>query len=211
MVTRDGCPVAVYRAMDPEPTLTDVRRFLGDRQTVLDLGSGAGRIANPLTREGRIVTAVDDSSEMLAHVVGARTICTPIANLALTERFESVLLLSHLINSKDPLPLVQSASSHLTPDGVLVIERFAPGRSWNPSVRNSGPVTIRLSDIVRDGDRIQAVTTYELKGAAWPQTWELWERNDAEVTRLLYEAGLTALHLEGQWVIAGRRQRNDGS
>jgi len=68
----DGSPVEVYLALSPEPDLTRVRSVLHPNCSVLDLGSGAGRIANPLAAEGHEVVAVDKSVEMRRHRGRAR-------------------------------------------------------------------------------------------------------------------------------------------
>ena len=51
--------------------------------SVLDLGSGPGRIANPLARAGHDVVAVDDSQAMLDHVEGATTVLADLWTLDL--------------------------------------------------------------------------------------------------------------------------------
>jgi 2-polyprenyl-3-methyl-5-hydroxy-6-metoxy-1,4-benzoquinol methylase len=45
-----------------------VESLLSPNSSVLDLGAGAGRIADPLAELGHRVTAVDESPEMLAHI-----------------------------------------------------------------------------------------------------------------------------------------------
>ena len=51
----DGSPVELYLALSPEPDLTRVCSVLHPNWSVLDLGSGPGRIANPLAADGHEV------------------------------------------------------------------------------------------------------------------------------------------------------------
>ena len=44
-VTPDGSPVEVYRRIPPEPELSIVRQYIGNRRRVLDLGAGTGVLA----------------------------------------------------------------------------------------------------------------------------------------------------------------------
>ncbi|MCU1620896.1 MAG: hypothetical protein JWR41_2902, partial [Modestobacter sp.] len=121
-VTADGCPVEVYRLLPTlgEPELIDA--WAGPETSVLDLGAGVGRIADPLVELGHDVLAVDDSAEMLRHVRRARTHLGGIVGLALDERFDVVLLASHLVNTPDGelrQGLLDAAARHLAPGGEL--------------------------------------------------------------------------------------------
>ena len=100
-VTADGCPVEVYRRLPAlgEPEL--VHGWAPPGARVLDLGAGVGRIADPLVALGHDVLAVDSSAEMLAGVGRARTHLGDIAGLRLAERFDVVLLASHLVSTAD--------------------------------------------------------------------------------------------------------------
>jgi SAM-dependent methyltransferase len=67
-VTEDASPVEVYRRL-PETGEADlVASVVDPGSSILELGSGAGRVTNELTARGYAVTAVDDSAEMLASV-----------------------------------------------------------------------------------------------------------------------------------------------
>jgi SAM-dependent methyltransferase len=93
-VTEDGSPVDVYRLL-PETGEADlVASVVPQGSSILELGSGAGRVTNELTARGYAVTAVDDSAEMLASVRGAETVCAKIESLQLGCRVDCVLLAS---------------------------------------------------------------------------------------------------------------------
>jgi SAM-dependent methyltransferase len=57
--------------------------------SILELGSGAGRVTHPLVELGYAVTAVDESAEMLARVRGARTVRSTIERLDWYDRVPS--------------------------------------------------------------------------------------------------------------------------
>jgi SAM-dependent methyltransferase len=60
--------------------------------SILELGSGTGRVTSALTALGRPVVAVDESAEMLARVRGAETVQAGIEDLSLSRLFDVVLL-----------------------------------------------------------------------------------------------------------------------
>src|SRR5579859_7120113 len=101
VITPDGCAVDFYALMPDfgEPGI--VHEAAGAGASILELGSGAGRVTHPLIALGHPVVAVDESPEMLAHVRGAETVCAQIQDLALGRRFDVVLLASHLISTDD--------------------------------------------------------------------------------------------------------------
>ena len=94
-----------------------VARVVPPPASVLDLGSGPGRIANALVRRGYVVVAVDDSEEMLRHVQGAETVLGDVGSLRLGRRFDCVLLASHFVNEADDAGAVP-CSRHARPSRV---------------------------------------------------------------------------------------------
>src|ERR1700722_18205736 len=101
VITPDGCAVDFYALMPDfgEPGI--VHEAAGAGASILELGAGAGRVTHPLIALGHSVVAVDESPEMLAHVRGARTVVASIEDLDLGERFDVVVLASHLVNVPD--------------------------------------------------------------------------------------------------------------
>jgi SAM-dependent methyltransferase len=94
-ITDDGCPVELYLRFPHQGEADLVHAAVPAGATVLDLGCGTGRIAHPLIELGHPVTAVDASAEMLAHVRGAHTVHSRIADLDLARPFDVVLMASH--------------------------------------------------------------------------------------------------------------------
>lgn len=203
-VSADGSPVAAYAALPAEPELSVVRGLLRGRTSVLDLGCGTGRIADPLAQDGHDVAAVDESDAMLHRVRYARTVRSPIEQLDLGRTFDAVLLLSHLVNSANVNDILDAAARHLVDGGLLIAQRLEPGRPWRSGSSQVGPVTIGLDDLTVDGPRIEGTTTYSVDGRTWRQPWVMWERTDEELRRLLADAGLQLTSAEGVWVQAVR-------
>ena len=101
---------------------------------MLDLGSGPGRIANPLVDAGHQVVAVDDSSVMLERVAGAERVLGDMWALDLGRRFGAVLALSHLINNPSRSRrsnLLRVCREHVNDDGIVVVQRYPP--DWVPT------------------------------------------------------------------------------
>ena len=160
-----GAPVELYRllAAGDEPLLID--REMPEDAEILELGAGCGRITHPLIALGWRVVAVDYNPEMLALIEGAEKVEAPIEELDLGRTFGGVLLMSTLINAPQDtrLALLRSVRRHLAPHGVALIERYDPdiGEDPRPSERHLGSVTIRVSDIARDGHLIYQTIDYD--------------------------------------------------
>jgi SAM-dependent methyltransferase len=209
-VAPDGSPVDVYLALPFEADLARVRAVIPSDATVLDLGSGPGRLSNPLAAEGHDVVAVDDSGEMLSHVVGASTVLADVWQLELGRTFDVVLALSHLINDRSAsrrIELLKMCRRHLADTGVIVLQRFPP--DWSPleESRSIGDVGVRLFDVqpFNDGGFAAAVE-YRLGEQTWIQRFEAAIVDDAELNALAAAASLIvrrSLDDEGSWMLLG--------
>jgi SAM-dependent methyltransferase len=205
-VSADGSPVEVYLALPAEPDLERIRVAIPERCSVLDLGAGVGRLANPLAVLGHRVVAVDDSPEMLAHIQGATPVLADVFTLDLGQRFDVVLVLSHLINSPSALrrmQLLDACRRHVHDEGNVIIQRHPA--TWVPSEGQGviGDVTIRLHDVEQRGGYFSAATTYSVRGRSWTQRWEASIVGDAELARLAETCGFTLddpLDDTGAWV-----------
>lgn len=206
MLTPDGCPVEAYAVLPAEPEISVVRRHAAGRHGVLDLGAGTGRIADPLAIDGHDVLAVDESAAMLAHVRHARSMVARIDELDVGERFDLVLLLSHLVNEPDRrhrLALLRAAAGHLAEDGLLLIQRHDPSRPLRAGAVRRGEVEVALTEV--DTARwplVGAVTRYRLGDQAWDQPWTAEILDDPAIADVLDAAGLTMLTADGAWVTA---------
>ena len=202
-----GAPVDLYRLLEAagEPELID-REIPGNAE-ILELGCGSGRITHPLVALGRRVVAVDFNPEMLDLIEGAETVLSRIEDLDLGRTFGGVLLMSTLINAPEDarLALLRSVRRHLAPNGVALIERYDPeiGNDPTPIERHLGAVTIRVSEISRDADRIYQTIDYD---GGTHGHWQIridgrHVVNDDEMLASLAEAGLRLM----RWIDPQRR------
>ena len=195
-VAPDGSPVDVYRALPLAGEDELVARVVAPPATVLDLGSGPGRIAHALVRRGYAVTAVDDSAEMLSHVQGAETVLADVAELRLRRRFDCVLLASHFVNDADHVrrrAVLETCARHVHEDGVVLVEAYPPSLDWEASVgrrRRLGDVVVTVVDANVDGDDVDATVVYELEGETWRQPFTAQMLDEADLRRALDTVGL---------------------
>lgn len=176
-ITEDGCAVEVYTRLPSagEPELLHSRVPTG--ATILDLGCGTGRLAEPLSDLGHPVTGVDNSQAMLAHLGRAEPVLASIEDLHLGRRFDAVLMASHLINHPNlstRTQLLSVAAAHLTHDGQLLLEwhqpnwfdRWVAGETYRGTI---GKVATEFTVNDRQGDLLTATITYVIDGHRWSQ------------------------------------------
>ena len=205
-VAPDGSPVDVYRALPLAGEDELVVRVVAPGGSVLDLGSGPGRIANALVRRGYDVVAVDDSEEMLRHVRGAETVVGDVASVRLGRHFDCVLLASHFVNEADDerrRAVLATCAAHLASDGVLVAEAYPESLDWEAAVgrpRSLGDVVVRIEEATRVGDLVEATVVYELGGRVWRQRFGARMLDEADLRRELLSSGLAF----DSWVDRGR-------
>lgn len=136
--TADGSLIELYRRMPPTGEPEQIEALLRPQSSVLELGAGTGRIADPLVALGHQVTAVDDSAEMLAGVRLARTVRARIEDVRLATRFDAVLLVTNLIHYRGShlrQAVLATVAHHLKPTGKAVIQ-WKPPSYW--AARPSG-------------------------------------------------------------------------
>jgi SAM-dependent methyltransferase len=215
-VTDDGCPVLVYTALPDDGESAFIARWCPADGSVLDLGAGTGRIADPLAQRGLRVVAVDSSPDMLAHVRDAERVHAGIESLRLDERFDVVLLASHLVNTPDPQmrrALVATASYHLRPDGRLLLQWHPP--QWFDTLDSRhqlegflGPfhVVLTVHDL-HDG-LLDATVSYSANGSVWEQRFAARQLSMQDLTTVLTDCGVPDVEViseDGTWLSAQRR------
>jgi SAM-dependent methyltransferase len=194
-ITPDGCAVELYERLPVGDEPDIIERAVPARGSVLELGSGAGRVTHPLLRRGFTVTAVDESPQMLERVHGARTVCSPIEALELDERFDVVLLGSFLVHAGAPQVrqgLLRTCRRHVADDGCVLIQR--EGEDWQENLPREreipgGLVRVVSSDPVRPDVRSVHVE-YVFPDAQWTQTFLSCPLTAEAFELALAEAGL---------------------
>ncbi|GII56240.1 methyltransferase [Planotetraspora thailandica] len=196
-ITPDGCAVDFYAMLtaDGEPELVHSAVPQGAR--ILELGSGTGRITHPLLALGHEVVAVDESPEMLAHIKGAETVCSPIQSLSLDRTFDVVLLMSFVIETADEAlrrAFLRTCRRHVADDGCVILQRKPP--EWydtiQPSERVAEGIRRRMKDIHRPGpDLLSATMEYTVGDRIWTHTFVSRRLDDDFLASSLEEAGLT--------------------
>lgn len=203
--TPDGCSVEFYSLLPVQREPEFIARAVPGGASILELGSGVGRVTHALVERGYAVTAVDESAEMLARVRGARTVRSTIEGLDLPDRFDAVLLGSCLVHAPDARPLLRACARHVKPGGVVVIQR--EGLDWYDQVPSERPMPHGVMRLVRADEAepgIRSVTLeYALPEGTWTQTFRSRELTEAAFEELLASAGLTGvtyLNDERTWI-----------
>jgi SAM-dependent methyltransferase len=190
----DGSPIDLYLRLPSFGEADRIHALLPADAAVLELGCGVGRVTHELVRLGHPVTAVDESTEMLAHVVGAETVAARIEELDLARRFPCVLLMSQLVNVRDDAQrraLLRVCVRHVTDDGVVLIERHEP--DWQPvegrrSERDG--VSFAFEDVRRTARTVAATVRYDADGKTWRHSFTARLLDDDELDAQLRAVGL---------------------
>ena len=194
-ITPDGCAVDFYARLVArgEPEIVHAAAPAG--ASIIEFGCGTGRLSTPLARLGHRVVGVDESPEMLALCRKIETIRSSIEELDLDERFDVVLLASHLVNAPDPQRTVflKAARRHLVPGGVVVVQRHRPGwvRTATDEEHDDGRTRTTLTVLDRPTpDLLHARVRYATADAAWEHEFTTRELDDAALPGVLAAASL---------------------
>lgn len=198
-IAPDGSPVDLYRRLPARQSEAELLHdLLPAGGAVLDLGCGAGRLAEPLAALGHPVTGVDNEPAMLAVLNRATGVCAEITTLDMPDRFDAVLAMSHLVNTADDefvAAVLTTARRHVTGAGFVVVERHAPGwvHSCTDSDHERDGVRYRLTIHSRDQGQLTATIRYEFDGNAAEQRFSARDVPDDRLADLAAAAGLRAV------------------
>ena len=195
VIAPDGCSVEFYARMTEMGEPAIVHDAAGPGASILELGSGTGRITHPLVALGHPVVAVDESPDMLAYVRDAETVCARIEDLALGRRFDVVLLASHLINADTGTrtAFLAACRRHVAEHGYVIIQQHPP--EWFAAVADSETtrdgITFRMRDISRPAPNLVSATVEYIAGDQhWTQTFTSMRLDETELAAVLADAGL---------------------
>jgi len=153
-----------------------------DGKSALDVGCGAGLLAEPLARLGAVVTAVDAAPELIEaakeHAAGqGLTIDYRACGVEAVEgQFDLITAMEVIEHVADPAAFVASLAARLAPDGLLILS--TPNRTaWS---------------------KLLTITLAEGLGRIPKGTHEFEKFIDPEAMKvLLGRAGLEAIDVEG--------------
>jgi hypothetical protein len=149
---------------------------------------------------------------MLAQVRGATTVPADIVGLDLGERFDAVVLGSHLVNvpsARLRQELLATCRRHRGPRGVVLIERHDPALRERLSIGELGrvgSVSLALEALRWRGCVARMTLRYRADdGRCWRQRFATRVLDDAAFDRALHEAGLERsrwLDAPSGWAVA---------
>ncbi len=211
-ITPDGSPVELYLLLKPAGEAQLVAGVAPPGGSVLDLGSGVGRVTHALVEHGFSVVAVDESPEMLAHVRGAETVLARVQDLRLDRRFDAVMLASQLVNTPDDADrrgLLDTCARHVRPGGSVLIqwlppERHDPGRVGRGRTEDGLTVTLERFEEIRP-DVFDAAMRYTHGDRVWRQPFLSRRLTDEDLAAELKASGLRLdrfLTEDRAWVLA---------
>ncbi|MEU6606087.1 class I SAM-dependent methyltransferase [Streptomyces shenzhenensis] len=212
-ITPDGCAVELYSRLPVGNEPDIIAAAVPAGASILELGSGVGRVTHPLLERGFTVTAVDESAEMLQRVRGTRTICSPIEDLDLGETFDVVMLASFLVHAGDAevrRGLLRTCARHVAEGGCVLIQREGEDYHTNLPRERVDPsgCTVRMVSAAPVGDGVNSVRAeYVFPDAVWTQTFLARPLTKEQFEEALTEAGLevdTYLTPDRTWARAVR-------
>jgi len=203
--TNDGCSVEFYRRLPYLGELDEIMDLLAPHSSVLELGCGSGRLAAHLAEAGHRVVGVDDSAAMLSHLPPSVSgVHASIESLELPQRFDVVLLPSHLINHPDAAlraAFIACAARHLAADGQFYLKRHDP--SWLRTVQNGllaerNGVQYAAEGVTHQGDLLTMTLVYQAFGERWTQSFTAEALEAAAIEALLAEQGFGVVKWLGE-------------
>jgi 2-polyprenyl-6-hydroxyphenyl methylase / 3-demethylubiquinone-9 3-methyltransferase len=195
--TAEDNPIAMLRAESRHRNpwiAAEIERRIGNSARVLDLGCGAGFLANYLAERGHRVTGIDTQAESLT--VAQRHDRSGTATYQVADacalpfgdaQFDVVCAMDLIEHIEDPARLIREASRVLAPQGLLFFHTF--NRNWLAHlivikgmewfVENTPPDlhVIRLFRTPEEVTRMlrdHGVEPIELRGSRPRFRWPLW-------------------------------------
>ncbi len=197
-------------------------KLAGDKPlTILDMGSGTGRLSLKLAARGHRVTGADPAPGMMLAArekPGAEQVtwvASDAANLALATRFDLIVMTGHVfqvfLEDAEIVAALTNLRRHLAPGGRIAFETRNPlvreWDSWTPEltreqivVPDVGPVIVQYEVTGADDRYVHFDTQYDFGGGdivLAPTTLRIMDQ--PTLARLLGESGLTPHRWFGDW------------
>ncbi|MGP3959358.1 class I SAM-dependent methyltransferase [Nonomuraea sp. 3N208] len=212
-ITPDGSSVEFYSVLKPGGEPEIVAQVTPPGGSVLELGSGVGRVTHPLIERGFQVVAVDESPEMLARVRDAETVLARVEELRLDRRFDTVMMASQLVNTVDDAvrhALLGTCARHVKPGGAVLIQ-WMPAEAhdrWHVGMgRVDGDVTITMAAVEEVSPGVHHATMRYRYGEdkLWTQSFSSKRLTDDDLAADLAAVGLRLerfLTEDRTWLVA---------
>jgi SAM-dependent methyltransferase len=214
---------ATYDAANPPERDYDFYVALaGDKPlTILDMGSGTGRLSLKLAARGHHVTGADPAPGMMLAArakPGADNInwvLSDATSLNLATRFDLIIMTGHVfqvfLSDEEIRAVLSNLRRHLAPGGRIAFETRNPAvrewESWTPdltreqvAVPDIGPVTVHYAVTREDVRSVTFETHFDFGGGdvvMAPTTLRLMDQ--ATLSGLLAASGLEPLDWYGDW------------
>jgi len=211
-VAPDGTPVAPYLLLPAKQEADLIHGTLADRSMVLELGCGTGRVSRELAQRGHIVYAIDQSREMIEHLVpckGVEAACADIEDLDVGMAFDGVVLASYLVNVADSAKrarFLDTCRRHVSASGVVLIQRIDPHTRWTVGAESIfGPVGVRLVAATVHDQILDAEIEYRIEDQVFTQRVLAEILDDRSIDLLLASADLRIDHFLDEkrtWIAA---------
>jgi 2-polyprenyl-3-methyl-5-hydroxy-6-metoxy-1,4-benzoquinol methylase len=178
-----------------------------------------GRITHPLLELGYSVTAVDNSSEMLAEIRGATTVMSDIEDLSLGISFDAVVLGSFLIHAPAPgtrANLLEVCRRHVKLSGVVLIQRYRddwPASAVLGYMGEKGGIKAFVDDLAHDGRCVHITLRHEAASGTWTQSFTAETLSQTKLENALACAELSFEHHLDQdpsWLLARPTSMSSG-
>ena len=207
----DGCSVEFWKLLPAGVEASLIAATVPPRGSILELGAGVGRITHRLLELGYRVTAVDNSSEMLAEIRGATTVLSDIEDLTLSTSFDAVVLGSFLIHAPAPgarATLLEVCRRHVKPSGVVLIQHYRDG--WPASavpgfIGEKDGIKAFVDDVAHDGRFVHITLRNEAASGTWTQSFTAEALSQSELDDALAHAGLSFerhIDQDQSWLLA---------
>ena len=214
---------ATYDAINPPERDYDFYVALAGDQplTILDMGSGTGRLSLKLAARGHRVTGADPAPGMM---LAARAkpdadritwVLSDATGLSLATRFDLIIMTGHVfqvfLSDDEVRAVLGNLRRHLAPGGRIAFETRNPAvrewETWTPdltreqvAVPDIGPVGVHYAVTGEDARSITFETHFDFGGGdvvVTPTALRLMDQ--ATLEKLLEGSGLRPLEWYGDW------------
>lgn len=195
-VAPDGSSVDLYLQFPPSKQPGVLLKVLPAGASVLDLGCGVGRIAEPLMKAGHAVVGVDECRAMLDHCE-FETIDSKIEDLDLDVTFDAVILSSYLINNPDQKvrrELLDTCRRHVRPGGVVLIQKQSDWSEMHERSSTKGDISFEVLNVHGEPRGIcYATLRYTIGGRTWTENTVTRDLSVEDLLEEISSAGLSQL------------------